>query len=62
MVGTKSRANWSIPICLRVDCLNQGIKEICNKCYYFSNYDPAIKDKFTDAYKQPIKIDNAPIV
>ena len=44
----KSRGNFQVNICLKVDCLNQpdalsgekGEKDICDKCFKFSNYEP----------------------
>ena len=38
-MGAKSRGNWQVNICLKVDCINQGEKEICDKCYKFSEYE-----------------------
>ena len=43
-MGSKSRGNFQVNICLRVDCINQGEKEICDKCYKFSNYEPIGED------------------
>lgn len=56
-MGLKSRGNYNIPICLRADCINHGIDVICKKCFKFSEYDPFPKKDFTDAYKQPLRLD-----
>ena len=47
-MGAKSRGNYTVGICLKIDCVNQGEKEICDKCYKFSNYEPIGEDASTD--------------
>ena len=39
-MGYKSRGGFNIPICLKVDCLNHGIKEICDRCFRDNKYEP----------------------
>ena len=36
-MGAKSRGNWQIGYCLRVDCLNRT-DDGCSDCFRFSNY------------------------
>jgi hypothetical protein len=38
-LGHKSRGGWNINLCLRYDCINQGDKEMCDKCFKNSNYE-----------------------
>ena len=45
-MGSKTRGNYRIDLCLKVDCINQGIKEVCDKCFKFSEYEP---EKVEDA-------------
>jgi hypothetical protein len=51
-MGIKSRGNYQIGVCLR-DCVHQGTK-VCAMCVKFTLYQAPT---FTDAYKQPIKIE-----
>jgi hypothetical protein len=42
-MGYKSRGNFNIPFCLKVDCVNQGFKEVCDNCFRLNKYSPAKK-------------------
>ena len=52
-MGHKSRGCYSVGVCLRGECVNHS-SSVCDKCLHFSLYE---RFNFTDAYKQPIKID-----
>lgn len=36
-MGPKSRSNWQLGMCLRVDCMNR-CDDGCSDCFRFSNY------------------------
>jgi hypothetical protein len=56
-MGAKSRGCFPIGVCLRGDCLYHGDDEECKDCLHFSKYE---KFGWTDAYKQPLRIDETP--
>jgi hypothetical protein len=37
-MGYKSRGGWSIPVCLRGECLYHGDDSFCLDCYGFSKF------------------------
>jgi hypothetical protein len=43
MCGVKSRGNWNLGMCLRVDCINRS-DDGCSDCFRFSNYSAVNED------------------
>lgn len=57
-MGSKSRRNWNINICFRDDCIFQGKDDVCESCRQFNKYQQNIPKTFTDAYKQPLTLED----
>ncbi len=47
-MGMKSRSNWNLGMCLRVDCMNRT-DDGCSDCFRFSNYKAVNEDGRQDS-------------
>ena len=50
-MGSKSRGNYKINLCLKFDCLDRNTEK-CDKCILFSNYIKDTKKKITVKIKK----------
>lgn len=46
-MGAKSRGNWKLGYCMRVDCLNRT-DDVCAECFRFSKYRSVNEDAGKD--------------
>lgn len=46
-MGAKSRGNWSLGFCMKVDCINRN-DDGCADCFRFSNYKVVNEDQGKD--------------